>query len=452
MRNLKKMMALALAAVLFVLPLSGCFVKVNDQNNNKVETQKPDKKDDQKGDKMKEPENWAEHMNVLSFESDYDSMKGSDFDERLMAYLAEHTEGSYMASPLSFRYALGLLLEGAEGETKAELLRALGVKSEGEWTQSCLRFNYFAQLYEEFFEAELKRHENYVQHGDIPADSEAPLMALRVANSVWRNEDLDAQFTDAYRASVSGNYGAEYRSFLPSNVVDKVNEWASQKTEKMIEKLLPDGYNADGLAVILMNALYFKDSWVNEFYEGATETGDFTTKAGTVVQKEFMNQMDHFDYYEDADTRLVILPMKGGVNMVFVLGDDSDLAEKINKAVSRRVDVTIPKMDLETSFDQGEFADFLRESGVSLAFDPEKADFSGMISCPVWVDDIIQKTRIKLDEKGVEAAAVTALAMCGAAYDPSEPVEFRADRPFSFAIYANVDGEMATLFAGKVVE
>ena len=451
LKKLRKWMAVSLAAVLFALPLSGCFLKVNENRNGKIETLKPDKKDDQKGGKMQEPENWAEHMNVIALKNDTYRLKTLSFDERLMAYLSERTEGNFMASPLSFRYALGLLLAGAEGETKAELLQALGVESEQEWTDSCLRFNAFVQYFEEQFQLELEQHRENVKRGWIEDDRKEPFWALRVANSVWRNENLDAMFTEQYTESVSKNYAAEYRSFLPGNVVEKVNEWAAKKTEDLIERLLPDGYDTDRLGVILMNALYFKDNWINEFYEGGTAEGDFTTKSGSVTRKEFMNQMDHFEYYEDEETQLVILPMNGGVCMAFVLGDDSNLAEKINKAESRRVDVTIPKLDLETSFDQGEFVDFLRESGVSLAFS-DQADFSGMIDADVWVSDIIQKTRIKLDEEGVEAAAVTALMMCGEGFDPNEPVVFRADRPFYFAIYANVDGEMATLFAGKVVE
>ena len=145
--------------------------------------------------------------------------------------------------------------------------------------------------------------------------------------------------------------------------------------------------------------------------------------------------------------------MEGGVQMAFVIGDQHNIAEKINKAESRRVNVMIPKIDLETSFDQGELVDFLKANGVSLAFDSGHADFSGMIGLPVYVRDIIQKTRIKLDEKGVEAAAVTAIIMDKAtSAEPEKPIEFRADRPFSFYIYANAGNEMATMFAGQIVE
>ena len=95
--------------------------------------------------------------------------------------------------------------------------------------------------------------------------------------------------------------------------------------------------------------------------------------------------------------------------------------------------VTIPKLDLETEFACGELVEFLKENGVKLAFDADRADFSGMIDHQIYVSDIIQKTRIKLDEDGVEAAAVTAIMMDnGAAAIPKEPKVFTADRPFSF--------------------
>ena len=96
---------------------------------------------------------------------------------------------------------------------------------------------------------------------------------------------------------------------------------------------------------------------------------------------------------------------------------------------------------------------FLKEYGVQLAFDGERADFSAMIDYPVFVSDIIQKTRIKLDEEGVEAAAVTAIMFEECAYiEPQQPKVFTADRPFSFYIYTTCNDTTAILFAGEIVE
>ena len=129
------------------------------------------------------------------------------------------------------------------------------------------------------------------------------------------------------------------------------------------------------------------------------------------------------------------------------------ISEKISVASYEKVSVTIPKLDLETSFSSGELVDFLREYGVERAVDGGSADFSEMIDYPVYVSDIIQKTRIKLDEDGVEAAAVTAILMeKGALIDPDEPKVFRADRPFTFYIYTTCNDTTAVMFAGEIVE
>lgn len=401
-----------------------------------------------------EPLPWAEQMSAEKTETVNRTMNADPFDERLLEFLSRNAEGNYMASPLSFRYALGLLLAGAEGETKAELLNALGVSSEEEWIAYCLDFNGFVEYFAADLEREIADFEEAVGQGWISSDAAEPFRALRVANSVWKADRIPESFKDAYRESVERNYAAEYRSFTPENAVEKINEWADVKTEHMIQKLLPEDYPTDQLAVVLMNALYFKDSWQKEFPGYRTKEDDFHTRGGRTVKKEFMTTEDHFSYYEDEDTKLVILPMKGGVSMSFVLGSREGIAGKISKARSEKVIVKIPKMDLETDFSNGEFVDFLKSSGVSRAFDAEKADFSAMIDHPVFVSDIIQKTRIELDEEGVEAAAVTAImAPEGCALiEPEEPKVFTADEPFSFFIYTTCNDTTAILFAGEIVE
>ena len=440
LNRIKKTVSLVLAAALSVLSIAACRTETAESL--------PDERKDQEIESVANQEETPEIYPAGTEEG----MVMARFDEKLMAFLSKKAEGNYMASPLSFRYALGLLLAGASGETKTELLNALGVKSEEEWTAACLRFNAFVQRFQEAYGMESARHAEYVERGDLPQDSNAPTMALRVANSVWKNENTGVPFTEEYCENVSKNYDAEYYSFVPETAVERINAWVNEKTERMIERLLPDEYDASVLAVVLMNALYFKDSWLSPFMPSATEPGDFRTKSGETVQKEFMHDTGTLLYYEDDASRLAVLPMKGGVSMAFVIGDASDIASKINEAEYRKVSVAIPKIDLETSFNGGEFVEFLKENGVRKAFDPENAEFKRMIDADVYVDDIIQKTRIKLNEDGVEAAAVTAIMMFTSGYDPDKPVEFKLDQPFSFFIYTDTGNELATMFAGEIVE
>ncbi len=411
-----KALALILTALLLMASFSACQLTPSVQPS----------------DPSKIPGQWAENISTNPITRINSTMDVSSFDERFLAFISEHAEGNYMASPLSFRYALGLLLAGANGETKAELLKAFGVESEEEWNKYCLDFNGFSERY--------------------ASGLEQAVRALRVANSVWKADWVTEDFKDAYREAIEKYYAAEYRSFTPADAVAKINEWADIKTEHMIQKLLPDDYPTESLAVVLMNALYFKDNWAKEFPKWRTKENDFHTLAGGTTRKEFMTTEERFSYYEDDETQLVILPMNGGVYMAFVLGSTDGLSEKISKAGGEQVLVTIPKIDLETDFSNGEFVDFLKANGVNLAF-TDAAAFSNMIDHDLYVSDIIQKTRIRLDEEGVEAAAVTAVMLAeGAFFEPVEPRVFTADEPFSFYIYTTCNDTTAILFAGEIVE
>ena len=449
-RKFTRIIGLLCAAVMLISSFSACGTASSDVSHGSDDQTQSEA---QNPDYTEETAMWAEHMSARKTESISQTMHSDPFDERLIDYLSRNATGNYMASPLSFRYALGLLIAGAEGETKDELLNALGVSSEEEWVEYCLDFNGYVEYYAADLERDVAEFKDAVKQGWVPSDAVEPFRALRVANSVWKADWVQESFKNEYRESIEKNYAAEYRSFTRENAVEKINEWADIKTEHMIKKLLPDDYPTDQLAVVLMNALYFKDSWVNEFPEYLTKEADFHTRNGQTVKKEFMTTEDHFSYYEDENTKLVILRMKGGVSMAFVLGSVDELAEKISKADSENVIVTIPKIDLETDFSNGELVDFLKDYGVSRAFDAELADFSAMIDHQVYVSDIIQKTRIKLDEEGVEAAAVTAIMMAETAlYDPNEPKVFTADEPFSFFIYTTCNDTTAIMFAGEIVE
>jgi serpin B len=124
----------------------------------------------------------------------------------------------------------------------------------------------------------------------------------------------------------------------------------------------------------------------------------------------------------------------------------------MDKAYSDEVIVKLPKFDIETSFSENEFIAFLQSRGAGLAF-TQDADFSVMCPDTSWlISDIIQKTRIKIDEDGLEAAAATAIMMTECALvEESKPREFIADQPFKFYI-CDGENDSEILFAGQVVE
>ena len=380
-------------------------------------------------------------------------MNRESFETRLDAYIRKHTGGNYMISPLSFRFALGLLLSGTAGNTKAEILSVLGADSMEESERVCRSFSDFALNFQDDLLKEAEEFRKYAEEGWIEEDAPAPSRALRVANAIWERDDLGNAFKDSFKRAVSEKYDAECGSFSVSDAAEKINAWADQKTEGMIERILPEDFDAENIESILTNALYFKDSWMDAFDEEDSFTGKFTTEAGSFVQKDYMTQTSDFAYYEDKETRLVSLPMNGSIGMAFVLGNTDDFPRKLAEAYYCPVQVTIPKLEVETALSAGELTGFLKESGVRSVFDPESADFSLMTERRMVIDDIIQKTKLKLDEEGVEAASVTAMcAMAGCLPDRREPVIFTADRPFSFFIYADTDIGPVIMFCGRISE
>ena len=219
----------------------------------------------------------------------------------------------------------------------------------------------------------------------------------------------------------------------------------------MIPAIVGDLSQADA---VLVNALYLRTAWVNAFDDFATAPGEFAAIDGGTVVKDFMRRQERAAYYEDETTQLVVLPMKGGVNAAFILGDTSDIREKLDAAEWQEVIVTLPKFEIETSFDNSELVEYLKAVGAGVAF-TDDADFSAMCPDTPWcIDDIIQKAKIKVDEDGIEAAAVTAIMVTTTGDDPnpSQPKEFTADRPFSFYLYTDAGENPELLFYGQYVK
>ena len=141
------------------------------------------------------------------------------------------------------------------------------------------------------------------------------------------------------------------------------------------------------------------------------------------------------------------------MSMVFVLGEDTGLAEKLAKAEYKLVDVTVPMFDVETSLDQKELVNYLKLMGCDRMFTDGAAEFDPLYTDSLYVEDIIQKAKVHIDEEGLEAAAVTVIEMAPTSAEPGEPEVpeiFCADQPFSFYILKNGESP-ELLFWGQIV-
>ena len=379
-------------------------------------------------------------------EGDYADM---DFNSSLIKFIEDsgYADQNFMVSPTSFRAALALAVAGADNETKDELLHAMGFNSMEEVTAWYEGVVASEEDFAKWLENAKKDYEEFSQYyGD---DSQAPDGSFDLENSIWRNTKSSGELSKKYISYVKENYDATADNVSPDKITDKVNGWINKNTNGLIPSI---SNNLSAADLILVNTLYLKTSWVTAFEEYATQEDDFTTISGATVKKEFMNQQDRFKYYEDENGKFVVLPMNGGINAVFILGDVDDITSKISEASYEEVAIKLPKFETETSLSENQLIDFCKARGAISPF-TEDADFSIMSNdMSLYITDIIQKTKIKLDESGVEAAAATVIMMTeGCEEIEPEVKEFTADEPFKYMILTDSETP-ELLFYGQVVE
>ena len=193
--------------------------------------------------------------------------------------------------------------------------------------------------------------------------------------------------------------------------------------------------------MILLNAIYFKGTWLKEFSENATSTNNFYNFNDKlkVTKVDMMSINENFNYYEDKEIQIIELPYtKDSMSAIIILPNkdinindfisdlnDDKLQKIMKKMYKKEVKLILPKFELEFS---SLLNDVLQKMGMIEAFDQEKADLTGMRDLKdIFIGKVVQKTYLKVDEKGTEAAAVTAVIVYN-----SLPIIMNINRPFLF--------------------
>ena len=339
---------------------------------------------------------------------------------------------NYMVSPFSLKMAMSLAANGADGTTKDEILTAFGIDNLDSYNTAAKEL--------------IERYEG------------TSSVKLNVANSIWLNKDVagkDIKFTDEYKKLVSEYYKGTASEEDAKNIAMKINSWVEKKTNNKIKNLLPEG-DAKFLSV-LVNTIYFKGEWAEQFEEYATKEEDFTDRNGKVEKTDFMHKTERYRFYEDENMKMVRVPYKGGKTAMYLVlptnEDKMDIATALDNMNSYKVRLSFPKFKTEYSLS---FKEILKHIGIEKAFEKWEAEFDEVMfkgvkeGENVYVDDVLQKTFIEVDENGTEAAAATAVIMDKAtSIGPGmeEIKEFKADRPFIYFIRDDVTHEV--LFIGE---
>lgn len=380
------------------------------------------------------------------------SQERSEATERLDNYFAQETnqlgiklfkqlrakeEGRNVSiSPYSITAALALAYNGSAGETAVELGKLLGY-APAERLQMNKDHKALLTLL------------NSVESG----------IELKTANSIWANEELPLR--KEYLSTGKAFYEAEIRNtdFSGQQSVQEINEWVSKHTEQKIEEMLEKPPGNDTVAV-LVNAVYFKGGWKQVFAEDDTQSTDFYPTRGSKVQVDMMKQSGVFVYKETENWQAIRLPYTGWMDMIIVLpAEDYSLDELQDELAKGKLqdsvlidgkygEISLPRFTASYGID---LKDSLKALGVKQTFDSNRGNFSNLAETPdpIFINQIIHKSYIKVNEQGSEAAASTLVAMmAGGGPSTEEPFKMVVNRPFLFAIKDRQTGVM--LFLGAI--
>lgn len=343
----------------------------------------------------------------------------------------ETVDNNYFVSPLSLHIALGMLLNGADSETKTEIQKVLGLEN-----QSMEEIN---KTYAELIE-------------NLPQVD--PKVVNTIANSIWQDKNFvsEKDFID----NLTNNFNARLytEDFANPATVNKINQWASDNTNAKIKKILEQIEPSQ--VMFLINALYFKGDWTKEFKTENTQKAEFVG-TNTTKMVDMMNQTTEFKYADLEEYQLVELPYGSEkYTMNIVLPKNTSIENVVknlnaaawqtaqNSLAKRKVVVGLPKFKIEYS---KKLNGILQQMGMVAAFS-DRADLS-KIAKPAGklkVGFVKQDTFVAVDEKGTEAAAVTTIGI----EVTSLPVypEIICNKPFAFLITEKTSNTI--MFIGKV--
>ena len=354
---------------------------------------------------------------------------------------------SFIYSPLSITYVLGMVNDAAIGDTEKELEQTLG-----------------------FHKGGIKAVNDYCKKlidGLPKVDNK---VTLDIANAIFLNKDyaLKQQFQQDMQNYYDAK--AEALDFSSPQTLEHINGWCNDKTKGMIPKIL-DEVNPY-MVSYLLNAIYFKADWASKFDSKNTKDETFTTKTGSTTLP-MMHQYVLISYLKTNTYSAVILPYGNSLwNMTVMLPEEGATIDDLIKQVTLsrlpnnpgwmcgtggyfyqgyEVDLKLPRFETASDTDELGLVELMKKMGIKQAFDSDFAEIPNMCEDRnLYISMMRQKAKIKVNEEGSEAAAVTVAGVnATTAVSPQEypKATFHANRPFVYVISEASSGVI--LFVGK---
>ncbi len=353
----------------------------------------------------------------------------------------KNEKGNLFISPYSISSALAMTYGGAKGDTEKEMAGTLSIPADQE------------EVHKSFAALE-KRFSDINSKGNVK---------LRIANSIYPQKKYT--LLSAYKQLLKENYNIDITPLDFKNQAEKarlhINSWVENKTENKIQDIIAKGTLNASTRLVLVNAVYFKGDWKSQFDKKATRETDFFNNE-TVTKVEMMFKRGDYQYAENDHVQIVELPYKGDeLSMYVILPKQKNGLNKVEPSLTpeyvqsldirmmkRKILPYLPKFKIEWGAKAVEPA--LKKLGMKNVFS-SKADFSGMTGKKdIFIESVLHKSFIEVNEEGTEAAAATAVTMRTVSISTGpEPISFRADHPFFFMIREKNTGTV--LFMGRVV-
>jgi serpin B len=346
-------------------------------------------------------------------------------------------DGNLIYSPYSLTAALALAQSGARGSTEQQITRSLHFPAESELRSA------LAAIRTSLTEAGQQKQ-----------------VELVTATGLWAQQDygFGSDFLQRARAVFDAevqlvDFGSRFDATR-----GQINSWVGRQTRSKIGEALPPGILSADTRLVFVNTLYFKGQWASCFQRNHTRKRSFQVSPAHSVRVPMMRQSQFARYAESETAQVVELPYVGArLSMVVVLPRAADGLPALEQQLSwnqvtnwaataqvRIVDLELPRFKISSRLP---LIQPLRGLGLTDAFDPAKADFTGMSPRrPLWIYFLHQCAIVEVNEEGTVAAVATSGGSgCGS---PPPPATFHADHPFLFIIRDNHTGVI--LFLGRV--
>lgn len=340
-------------------------------------------------------------------------------------------ERTLVLSPFSITTVLSMLNNGAVGLTQQQINQVLGFTDVSQANVFCQKLMRQAPRLDE-------------------------KTRIAIANNIYVNKGY--QLKPDFLQTAQSYYMAQPTTldFHDAKTMDIINQWAKDKTEGMISEVVNEkSFEPDAISYML-NATYFKGEWARKFNADMTHEEPFYSEIDnkTVRQVSMMQQEGTFSYTQSDDYQLLQMPFGNGLYaMTFILPREGNTLNDVKwgisgswwqelpkQMMSRKVQVRIPRFEISTNID---LVQLMSNLGMPLAF-TEAAEFPDLCQQPAFIGKMNQCARIKVNEQGAEAAAVTTVtgmptSVMGTA--------FVANRPFLYVISEQSTGTI--LFIGQ---